>query len=491
MKTKIGIVLTAIAAIVASVVVAIQPAHAAVGIRITNGRLVEGNGQQLILRGVNHAHTWYKMATDSYPAIKAAGANAVRVVVSGGRWQPAETTQDITNIINLCKANRLICVLENHDTTGFNEQGGAVSLDQAVSYWISVRNALVGQENYVILNIGNEPFGNGSNPASSTWPTATSAAIQRLRSNGFEHTIMVDAPNWGQDWGFVMRDNAQTVFNADPARNTIFSVHMYGVYDTAAEITAYLDSFVTRGLPLVVGEFGHNHSDGDPDENTIFSATQARGIGYMGWSWSGNSGGVEYLDMVQNNGNGTFNHNVRTSWGTRIISGANGLLATSREATIYSGQTGNPTTSRPPTTTSRPPTTTSRPPTTTTRPPTTTSRPPTTTTRPPTTSPPPPGGCSATYTRVNQWDTGFQGEVRVANTGSTTTSWTVVMTFANGQRVTQIWGGRTTVPASSPVTVTNETWNGSIGTGQAVTFGFLGSWTGTNNNPTLTCSRTP
>jgi mannan endo-1,4-beta-mannosidase len=226
MKTKIGLILTAVVATVAAVVVAIQPAQAAVGIRISNGRLVEGNGQPLVLRGINHAHTWYKSQTASFAAIKAAGANVVRVVVSGGRWQPAETTQDIANIISLCKTNRLICVLENHDTTGFNEQGGAVSLDQSVSYWISVQSALTGQENYVILNIGNEPFGNGSNPASSTWPAATSAAIQRLRSAGFQHTIMVDAPNWGQDWAFVMRDNAAQVLAADATGNTIFSVHM-------------------------------------------------------------------------------------------------------------------------------------------------------------------------------------------------------------------------------------------------------------------------
>jgi glucose/arabinose dehydrogenase len=151
------------------------------------------------------------------------------------------------------------------------------------------------------------------------------------------------------------------------------------------------------------------------------------------------------------------------------------------------------TTVPPTTTTTRPPTTTTRPPTTTTsRPPTTTtSRPPTTTTsRPPTTGTP--GGCSATYTQINQWNTGFQGEVRVTNTGtSATNSWTVVMTFANGQRVTQIWGGRTTVPASSPVTVLNETYNNVIGAGQSTTFGFLGSWSGTNSPPTVTCSRTP
>ena len=79
----------------------------------------------------------------------------------------------------------------------------------------------------------------------------------------------------------------------------------------------------------------------------------------------------------------------------------------------------------------------------------------------------------------------------MTNTGtSATTSWTVVMTFANGQQLTQIWGGRTTL-GSNPYTVTPETWNGSIGPNQTTSFGFLGSQNGTNNAPTLTCSRTP
>jgi mannan endo-1,4-beta-mannosidase len=333
MKVRLALAGATFLGLLVSMVVFVPPAHAAVGIRVSNGRLVEANGSALVLRGINHPHTWFKTQTSSFANIKAAGANAVRVVLSGGRWQPADTASDVANVINLCKTNRLICVLENHDTTGFNEQGGAISLDQSVNYWISVQSALTGQENYVILDIGNEPFGNGSNPNSTTWPTATSAAIQRLRNAGFQHTIMVDAPNWGQDWNFVMRDNAPSVLAADTTGNTIFSVHMYGVYDTAAEVTSYINSFTSRGLALCVCEFGFNHSDGNPDEDTIMSATQAAGIGNMAWSWSGNGSPVEYLDLVIG-----FNPAQRSSWGTRYITGANGLSTTSREATIYSGQ---------------------------------------------------------------------------------------------------------------------------------------------------------
>jgi hypothetical protein len=141
-----------------------------------------------------------------------------------------------------------------------------------------------------------------------------------------------------------------------------------------------------------------------------------------------------------------------------------------------------PPTTAPPTTT-RPPT--SAPPTTT-RPPTT--APPTT--RPPTTAPGT-GGCSATYAKTGEWGGGFQGEVTVTNTGSTTTTaWTVTLTFADGQRITQLWNARTAATAS-PYAIGNESYNNAIGAGGTATFGFLGSWTGTNANPTLTCTRTP
>ena len=141
------------------------------------------------------------------------------------------------------------------------------------------------------------------------------------------------------------------------------------------------------------------------------------------------------------------------------------------------------TSTGPTTTTTRPPTTTtSRPPTTTT------SQPPTTTTsRPPTTS----GGCSATYTKTNEWAGGFQGAVVVTNTGATaTSSWSATLTFANGQRITQVWNGRTSSTAS-PYTVGNEAYNGVIPASGSTTFGFLGSWTGTNANPSVTCTRNP
>ncbi|TDB74230.1 glycoside hydrolase family 5 protein, partial [Micromonospora sp. KC721] len=339
MRRKIATLGAVALTMLASVMLFAKPAEAAVGLRVDAGRIVEANGSNFVMRGVSHAHVWYPSQTSSFANIKALGANTVRVVLgSGQRWGPSN---DIPNIVNLCRTNRLICVLEVHDTTGYGDQSGAATLDQAASYWIDKRSDLAGTENFIVINIGNEPFGNNAS-AAATWPTATSNAIRRLRDAGFEHMLMVDAPMWGQDWQFIMRNNAQTVFTSDPQRNTVFSIHMYGVFDTAAEVTDYLGRFRTAGLPIVVGEFGHDHSDGNPDEDTIMSYTQANGIGYIGWSWSGNSSDVGYLDMVTN-----FNPAQLTSWGQRFFNGTNGVRQTSREATWFGGGTPPPSTPGP------------------------------------------------------------------------------------------------------------------------------------------------
>ncbi|WP_307128410.1 cellulase family glycosylhydrolase [Streptomyces sp. B1I3] len=308
-------------------------AEAATGLRVSNGRLYEANGNEFVMRGVNHAHAWYPDRTGSIADIAAKGANTVRIVLSSGDRWTRTSTSEVSSLIDRCKAARLICVLEVHDTTGFGEDSAAASLDKAADYWISIKSALTGQENYVVVNIGNEPFGNTGH---SAWTGATKNAISKLRTAGLHHALMVDAPNWGQDWSNTMRDNAASVFDSDPDRNTVFSIHMYGVYDTAAEVQGYLNHFVGNRLPIVVGEFGDQHSDGNPDEDAIMATARSLRVGYLGWSWSGNGGGVEYLDMVNGFDAGSF-----TRWGNRLFNGSNGISTTSERATVYGGVNGN------------------------------------------------------------------------------------------------------------------------------------------------------
>ncbi len=413
------------------------------------------------MRGVNHAHTWYPQQTSSFANIKALGANTVRVVLaSGDRWTK-NSAADVANVISPVQdqpADLRAGGARHHRV----RRGGRPPprWPRPPTTGSASPTCSSGQEKYVIVNIGNEPFGN---QGYSAWTTDTSNAIKRLRAAGLTHTIMVDAPNWGQDWSFTMRDNAGTVFAADPQRNTVFSIHMYGVFDTAAEISDYLGRFRTAGLPIVVGEFGFNHSDGNPDEDAIMAYSQANGIGYLGWSWSGNGGGVEYLDMTT-----SFNPAQLTSWGQRIFNGANGIAATSREASVYAGSTPTATPTVSPTVSP-------------------TTSPTVSPTPPPPTTPPPSGGCTATYTVGNSWQGGFQGEVKVTAGAAAITGWTVRWTYANGQSVTQAWNASVS-SSGSAYTARNVDYNGRLGAGASTSFGFIGTWQGTNSTPAVTCT---
>jgi len=305
------------------------------GFYVENGKLYDNHCQEFIMRGVNFAYTWFQSrAEQAFTDIGSIGANTVRVVLStGGRW-PRVPGSAVADIIAWTRANRLVAVLEVHDSTGYAEQTDSVHPDDAVAYWLSsdIRSAIDGQEAFVIINIANEPFGNYT---TEMWEPFHSGAVQELREAGLHHTLMVDAPNWGQDWMFVMRDGtgASSIFEADPDRNVVFSVHMYNVYKTANDVGQYFDGFLAKGLPMVVGEFAADHGAGDDnvvDEDAIMQNAEERGVGYLGWSWSENGSPLGSLDI-------TRVHNVDdlTPWGERLIHGANGIAATAEPCSCF------------------------------------------------------------------------------------------------------------------------------------------------------------
>jgi lysophospholipase L1-like esterase len=116
--------------------------------------------------------------------------------------------------------------------------------------------------------------------------------------------------------------------------------------------------------------------------------------------------------------------------------------------------------------------------------------PPTTTTAAPpttTTAAPPSGGCTASYTIVNQWPGGFQATVTVTAGTSAITGWQVGFGLASGQTITQSWN-TTLTQTGSAVHAVNLSYNGTLAAGTATTFGFLGGTASTATPPTVTCA---
>ena len=140
---------------------------------------------------------------------------------------------------------------------------------------------------------------------------------------------------------------------------------MYGTAGgSKSTIKTVMDSMKTRGLCLVIGEFGYKHSDGDVDEAYIMEYAQETGTGWMSWSWYGNGSPVEYLDMSSQNAGGTLSK----EWGEVVINGKNGWKATAQPASVFTAaaQTTKPVTTTTVTTTATTETTTTTTETTTT-----------------------------------------------------------------------------------------------------------------------------
>lgn len=93
-------------------------------------------------------------------------------------------------------------------------------------------------------------------------------------------------------------------------------------------------------------------------------------------------------------------------------------------------------------------------------------------------------GCTATYGVSSQWNTGFTGQVTIACSGGSLSSWKVGWTFGAGQQITQAWNA-TCTQSGAAVSCSNASYNGTVADGGSVTFGFNGSWSGSNPVPVV------
>ncbi|MFF0016617.1 glycoside hydrolase family 6 protein [Streptomyces sp. NPDC005374] len=91
--------------------------------------------------------------------------------------------------------------------------------------------------------------------------------------------------------------------------------------------------------------------------------------------------------------------------------------------------------------------------------------------------------CTVDYKVQNQWDTGFTTAVTITNNSAAKSSWAVKWSYAGNQKVTNFWNSKIS-QSGTAVTAANESYNGTLATGGSVSFGFQGTYSGTNALPT-------
>ncbi|MEV0902422.1 non-reducing end alpha-L-arabinofuranosidase family hydrolase [Actinoplanes sp. NPDC049802] len=91
-------------------------------------------------------------------------------------------------------------------------------------------------------------------------------------------------------------------------------------------------------------------------------------------------------------------------------------------------------------------------------------------------------GCAVKYAVSSQWQGGFNADVSITNLGDPLSGWTLTWSSGAGQTVAQAWNA-TVTQSGAAVTAKNVSYNGAVATNGTVSFGFTGSWTGSNPVP--------
>jgi len=87
------------------------------------------------------------------------------------------------------------------------------------------------------------------------------------------------------------------------------------------------------------------------------------------------------------------------------------------------------------------------------------------------TPPTPTSGIAVTYTQTTAWGTGFNGSVKIRNTGTTAINgWT--MEFDMKANIVNIWNAVIVSHVGTRYVIRNASWNGTIAAGAEISFGF-------------------
>lgn len=258
------------------------------------------------IKGVNNPFIWWpNQAWNAVPMINHDGFNAIRIV-----WNTTGTADSLSQVIDQVQNNNMLAIVELHDITG---DTSVIDLNNIVNYWTNTLETVMQNHPAAWLNIANE-WGN-----ESEWETAYINAIKAIRKAGITNTLVIDAPEYGQDDSPILSDG-NSVMNSDPLGKVVFSIHMYGSWNSNNKIYDDLQSLYDNGIPVIIGEFGYDYNNGNNnlscsvDAPYVMQVATSYTMGYLAWSWGGNNSENAWLDL-------TNDWNGLSSWGQTAANG--------------------------------------------------------------------------------------------------------------------------------------------------------------------------
>lgn len=283
-------------------------AHAQSRYSVTGRTLFDPNGDPIRLVGANvMTQYWdYSNQNVSVPELAKTGANTVRIF-----WK---TTPDgeptrLRKYLQQAVDNKMIPIVALWDATGLSLYGTEF---QAIMAWWTrsdVRALMEEFESRMIINIANEA---GTWQDRTEYRTKYREAITTLRNAGYNCPIMLDAPDFGDDYTTMLAEAAGLVSH-DPQTDLIFSYHRW-----RPQTTAQMDQVITAALNanvcFVIGEFGPSDFFGNQTIawEPLLQRANVNGIGWLSWVWHNPAETINH-SMTNNGVYGNW-----TAWGDDV-----------------------------------------------------------------------------------------------------------------------------------------------------------------------------
>lgn len=319
-------------------------------------RLLDANGKEFLMRGYNYSYAWQKnLWGAAFSTANKYKCNALRIQLSDGQNSSLGgycNANQVRDLIRSCTENHFIGVFNVQDTGGGND---ANVLLHAADYWVGIKNAVIGQEKYCIVNIGNEWMGSPGRDCNgewgdyqeNLWSDTYIEAVRRIRSAGIKNTLMIDCNGYGQYADIIWKEGQRILdedkkYFKDGKPNIIFSIHFYEKacywdYEkgVGSRVAHSIDKALSIGAPVCIGEYAYSRKSEEwkMDWETIQDYSKTMNIGYLGWSFTGNGDAESQgLDMFNSDGSQMYKN------GECIILHSNdGIQATSVICSVYDG----------------------------------------------------------------------------------------------------------------------------------------------------------
>ena len=286
-----------------------------------DGAIYSPDGSRFIARGVNLQYGDNPaQALPAIGAIHGVGANIVRLQLR--RNTTAEELRAALDEAVEYKIPVMAFYWESDITCG---RDSALLRRDTEDLWLSRWAGVLldaKYQPYLMLNIANE-WGTSDNDYSDYLNTYFDL-IKAMRARGFRVPIVIDAAHCGQATGSFLEGRGRALYDADPLRNLIVSVHPYHhLWNSPDKIDRNINDLRAACVPFLLGEFGDRElvEDGNSvDHLHLMRAAKEKGVGWIVWSWKGNGKATRVLDMSTDYGKAEL-----TRRGKEIVNAPGGL----------------------------------------------------------------------------------------------------------------------------------------------------------------------